>query len=131
LIGNKYIEETDIKIDWDTMGLALNALADVIEEGLNLKAHGGKIRPYVKMGRFAIGVPIKQTNPPFPELAFKAAEEAGLGVAKDKSGVLIEIRGKNWKKMIEVVRKKYLLWISLFDKMKTKVMRKVTIQPTP
>jgi len=119
-------EENVVKVDWNVMNQELNALADSVGEILKVTK---EIKPYVKMGKFVIGIPIEKTNPSLTAIALKAAAKVGIGVANDNSGVLIEVRGKDWEKMIKAVRNKILLWAQETHTEKQKLTQKLEATP--
>lgn len=120
------VKDNFIKVDWNVMNQELNALADSIGEILKVTK---EIKPFVKLGKFVIGIPIEKMNPSFTAIALKAAEKVGIGVADDKSGVLIEVRGKDWEKMIKTVRNKILFWANETHIAKQKLTQKLEATP--
>ena len=114
-----------VKVKWHEMENTLNALADVIDTELKVSEHGGKVDPYLKLGKFTICIPITSFSPPFSQVAFKIAEKLGIGVAADKSGVIIEVQGRKWNEMIAKINEVYAQWKVGVQEAKAKIMTKI------
>ncbi|MFW9873556.1 MAG: hypothetical protein ACFFG0_10665 [Candidatus Thorarchaeota archaeon] len=118
-------EDKYVKVNWDKMKDDLIAFGDAINEYHKVSDYGGEVKPFVTLIKFAIVIPIKRPNPQFSEAAFTIAKDLGIGIAHDKSGVIIRVEGKDWNKSLIKAKKLYLTWRHEVNLHKRKILQKV------
>jgi hypothetical protein len=101
-------EDPVILIEWDDLKTIFQDIKESIDKRHEVSQHGGSVRILLSLGTIRVGVGIKRTNPPFPMYALDIAKELGHDVTSD--GLIIEVKGKDLRKIAEKLDGKYLEW---------------------
>jgi hypothetical protein len=116
------IGENVMEVLWDDMKAQLEAFANALDQKHQISAKGGAVEPYLDLGKFTIGVIIQAT---LPKWILDIAKDEGIGVAKDKSGILFTVTGYEFPQMVEKLRSMYVRWANAALNRKQQLIEKV------